>query len=94
MCPVEVDNLTDALQELLGEFGAVCDLLLTDDGATLTFVVPASWDHPAEVTEPAATVTATKRALGFSYYGVGVIAAVLVVLLGWIVAPPLGNHTA
>ena len=44
--PREILNLHDSLADIAEEFGAPCDLHLTDTGALLVFWLPATWDKP------------------------------------------------
>ena len=44
--PREILNLHDALADIAEEFGAPCDLHLTDTGALLVFWLPSTWTRP------------------------------------------------
>lgn len=50
--PREILNLHDSLADIAEEFGAPCDLHLTDTGALLVFWLPASWQRPLPIKAP------------------------------------------
>ena len=45
-CPPTISSLTEILCEIYEETGASCDLDLTEDGATFTFVCQEGWQAP------------------------------------------------